>query len=113
MTSSTSDTELKDGITSIIYGADWKNQDIANAFKPDVEAAMELIHKAEIKARLEEMSSGSMSYSKELRRMKHHLDIGNLTEKGLGSYEEMSNFEEYRLRRIAELQSQLSEKSKE
>jgi len=34
---------LRDSITSIMYGADWKKQKIANAFKPDVEAAMHLI----------------------------------------------------------------------
>lgn len=35
--------ELKDQITEIIYGADWKDQDVADAFKPDVEAAMKVI----------------------------------------------------------------------
>ena len=35
--------ELKDQLTSIMYGADWKNTDIADAHKPDVEVAMMFI----------------------------------------------------------------------
>jgi len=40
---STKREELKDEITSIIYGADWKESDLVDAFKPDVEAAMKLV----------------------------------------------------------------------
>lgn len=41
--SDTDKSELEDEITSIIYGANWKQQDIADAFKPDVKAVMKLI----------------------------------------------------------------------
>lgn len=34
--------DLRDEITSVIYGDDWKTSDIADAFKPDVEAIIKL-----------------------------------------------------------------------
>lgn len=50
---------LRDEITSIIYGADWKDTDIAKAFKPDVEAVMSLITERDKKianeARIDEL----------------------------------------------------------
>ena len=43
MNTTPEDTELRDEITGIIYGADWKSRSIAKSHKPDVEAAMEVI----------------------------------------------------------------------
>jgi hypothetical protein len=46
--------DLKDELTSIMYGADWKLRGLNNVFKPDVEAAMKLI-KARDRAREREI----------------------------------------------------------
>lgn len=45
--------DLKDTITSIIYGADWKERGLEHAFKPDVEAAMDAFTKATAQAQRE------------------------------------------------------------
>lgn len=43
MNSQDSQSELKDELTSIMYGANWKTSATATAFKPDVEAAMKRV----------------------------------------------------------------------
>lgn len=44
--------ELRDDISSIIYGADWKTELGEDAHLPQTEAIMELIKKHELKARI-------------------------------------------------------------
>lgn len=71
--------------------------------------ARQAIEQLLLEARLEELQSPSISFSKELRRMKHHFDIGNLTEKGMGSYEELLGFETNRMRRISQIELELNQ----